>query len=333
MRRAAALFCALLCLVSCSPAPQKHSSTLFAMDTVMELQVYGDEGVLAKSEELIHELEKELSATDPESEVYAFNHSSGSLGNRSAELFTRAMEISRLTDGAMDITVYPVVLAWGFTTGQYRVPGSGEIAGLLEKVGYEKVSGFDLPEGAMIDLGAVAKGYTADKVAELWRERGVTSGLMNLGGNVYALGTKPGGDKWTVGVRDPFSEGLLGSVEAEDVAVVTSGGYERYFEQDGVVYHHIIDPGTGYPANSGLASVTIVGPDGTLCDGLSTAFFVAGLDAATEIWKSCDLSPGLEAVLVTDKGEIYITEGLESSFSVMGSYDKSDVRVIRRGQN
>lgn len=331
MRRVAALFCALLCLASCSPAPKKYSSTLFAMDTVMELQVYGDESVLASSAELIKELESELSSTDEHSAVYAFNHRSAGLSGPALDVLSRAMDISRLTGGALDVTVYPLVLAWGFTTGQYRVPDNAEIAGLLEKVGYEKLTDLTLPEGAMIDLGAVAKGYASDKLAELWREKGVTSGLMSLGGNVYALGPKPGGDKWTVGVRDPFSDGLLGSVEVEDAAVVTSGGYERYFEESGVTYHHIIDPKTGYPASSGLASVTIVGADGTLCDGLSTAFFVMGLDDAAETWKS--YGPGFEAIFVTDNKEIYITEGLEGSFSVMGSYDKSDVRVIRRGQN
>lgn len=335
MRRAAAL-CALLCLAlaACSPAPAKQSSTLFAMDTVMELQLYGDGTVLAESTRLITELEKELSATDPEGGVYAFNHTGTELGKRAAELFLRAMDISRLTGGAMDITVYPVVLAWGFTTGQYRVPGDEEIAALLEKVGYTKSSGFGLPQGAMIDLGAVAKGYTSDLIADLWRQRGISSGLMNLGGNVYALGKKPDGSPWLVGVRDPFSDTFLGTVEAKDVAVVTSGAYERYFERDGVIYHHIIDPKTGRPAKSGLASVTVIGPDGTLCDGLSTAFFVLGLDRAAEIWKSCEAdgaSPDFDVLFVTDGGEIYITEGLEGSFSPTNDYDTGDVRVIRRG--
>ncbi len=328
MRRALSA-CLALCLVLGSCAAQKREGTFFAMDTVMDLTVYGDEDILTDTEALIRDLEQRLSVTRPDSEIYALNETGkAALSEDTEALLRRALEICALTDGALDITVYPVVRAWGFTTGAYRVPGAEELAALLEKVDYTKISGLTLPEGVLVDLGAVAKGYAADRAAALWRERGVESGLMNLGGNVYALGTKPGGDPWRVGLRDPFSDATLAALEVTDSAVVTSGGYERYFEEDGVRWHHIIDPAAGTPARSGLASVTVVGAEGTLCDGLSTAFFVMGLDRASALWRTLE---GVEAVFVTEEREIFITEGLEGHFQPMNDYKNAEIKVIRRG--
>lgn len=331
MRRAvfpAVCLCLLLSLASC--APQRRTDTVFAMDTLMELTVYGDQSVLDDTRERIRALEAELSVTDANSEIYALNRDgTARLGEDADALLRRALEICALTDGALDITVYPVVRAWGFTTGEYRVPGEEELTALLERVDYTRIGDLTLPEGFEVDLGAVAKGFTSDETAKLWEERGVTSGLMNLGGNVYALGRKPDGKLWRVGLRDPFSDTTLAAIEVEDKAVVTSGGYERYFERDGVRYHHIIDPGTGRPARSGLASVTVVGADGVLCDGLSTAFFVMGLDRASELWRDSGLD--VDAIFVTDGKEVYITEGLESSFELMNDYKNADIKVIRRG--
>ena len=295
----------------------------------MDLTVYGDEDILTDTEALIRDLEQKLSVTRPDSEIYALNEAgTAALSEDTQALLRRALAICALTDGALDITVYPVVRAWGFTTGAYRVPEAEELTALLEKVDYTKIADLTLPEGVLIDLGAVAKGCAADRAAALWRERGVESGLMNLGGNVYALGTKPNGGPWRVGLRDPFSEATLAALEVTDSAVVTSGGYERYFEEDGVRYHHIIDPAAGTPARSGLASVTVVGTEGTLCDGLSTAFFVMGLDRASALWRTLE---GVEAVFVTEEREIYITEGLEGRFQPMNDYKNAEIKVIRRG--
>lgn len=336
MRRAALfLLAALTALSLASCTPERYTSTFFAMDTVMELTVYGDGDILEKSEARIRRLEAELSVTDENSEIYALNRDGQApLGEDAKSLLERALEICRLTGGALDITVYPLVRAWGFTTGQFRVPGRSELESLLEKVDHTKIDGLTLPDGVMVDLGAVAKGRTSDEVAKLWREAGVESGLINLGGNVYALGRKPDGTMWRVGIRDPFSDTYLAALDVEDRAVVTSGGYERYFEEGGVRYHHIIDPATGYPADSGLASVTVVGADGTLCDGLSTAFFVMGLDAASALWRKYEpdgTHPAFDAVFVTDGGEVYITEGLEGAFKPMNAYENAQIKVIRRG--
>ncbi len=332
MRRALPLMAALLLLLSaCSSAP-RASDTVFAMDTVMSLDIWGREEDLQAAEDLIRSLDASLSATAEGSDIYNLNASSAwDVSPDTARLISRALEICALTGGALDVTVYPAVLAWGFTIGDYRVPDKPELEKIAETVDYSAVEldgvSVKLPEGVMLDLGAVAKGWTGDRCAELLRSRGVESALLNLGGNVHALGSKPDGSPWRVGVRDPFGESYLLALEVRDCAVVTSGGYERYFEEGGVTYHHILDPDTCAPARSGLASVTVVGPEGVLCDGLSTALFVMGLDRAAALWRECE---GFECVFVTDGGEVYITSGLASGATLADGYEDIELQVISR---
>jgi len=184
-----------------------------------------------------------------------------------------------------------------------------------------------LPEGMEIDLGSVAKGYAGQLVAQMLREHGVQSALLNLGGNVQTVGAKPDGSPWQIGIKDPQGEDAMMVLSVEDQAVVTSGGYERYFEQDGQTYWHIMDPSTGHPADSGLISVTIVGDEGVVCDGLSTALFVMGLEKAADLWAQ---SGDFEAVFVTASGEVYITEGLRDHFALTERYADTPVSVIER---
>ena len=196
-----------------------------------------------------------------------------------------------------------------------------ELTGLLKHVDAAKIS-YDKDtreisfedDQMKIDLGGIAKGYTSSRIMDIFKENGITSGLVNLGGNVQALGTKTDGSNWRVAVQSPDdTEDYLGVLSIRDKAVITSGGYERYFEQDGVTYHHIIDPKTGYPAENGLVSVTIVSSDGTLADGLSTSLFIMGEEKAAEFWKAH--SNEFEAIFATDDGTIYVTEGLKDSFT------------------
>ena len=170
-----------------------------------------------------------------------------------------------------------------------------------------KTAAFGIP-GMEIDLGGIAKGYTSSRVIEIFREHGIKHGLVSLGGNVQTLGSKKGGKPWRVAIQDPESEmEYLGVLEIEDKCVITSGGYERFFEQDGVRYHHIIDPRTGYPADSGLLSATIVSEDGTLADGLSTSLFIMGKEEAEKYWRA---HPGTFDYILEDKdGVLYVTEG------------------------
>ena len=329
------LLFALLLLTACgvlTKAEVAHESSIFAMDTYMSFRVHGDESLLDEAEDIVRALEAELSVSDMESAIYEINSTvSVSLSEVGYVLLSEALELCKATGGALDVTIYPVVKAWGFTTGEYRVPDGAELGSLLELVDYTKVElsqdgTVTLPRGVMLDLGGVAKGYAGRLIRERLMEGGVTSALLNLGGNVQAVGSKPDGSPWRVGIKDPAGDGNVCVLEISDMAVVTSGGYERYFEQDGKTYWHIIDPATGAPAGSGLVSVSVIGEDGLLCDGLSTALFVMGLAEAADFWRSRD---DFEAVFVTDGGGVFITQGLTDIFETAEG-GPQEVTVIER---
>ena len=312
-----------------------HTASLFAMDTVMELQAYGNEEVLSEAEAFIRDIEKKVSVTNEDSEISALNKNGQTqLSDNTAELFKEALRLCEETEGALDISIYPVLRAWGFTTGEYQVPSEKELMELLGNVDYRKIalegSSVSIADGMQIDLGSVTKGYTSNKIAEYFRQQGVTSALINLGGNVQCIGTKPNGDKWKVAIKSPFKDsksGVFAVIEARDAAIITSGGYERFFEENGQTYWHILDPKTGRPAQNGLISVTIIGENGLICDGLSTALFVKGLDGAIDYWKSHD---GFDAVFITDDGNVYITQGIENSCTLTAEYRDHEIHVLSK---
>lgn len=319
--RLAALGLILLLLAGCAPSAPLED-TFLAMDTVMTIRLYDneDQALLDRARDRVAELEGLLSVTDPDSEISALNRDGfAALSPDTVNLLAGGIELCRRAPGALDISLYPVLRTWGFTTGEYAVPTSEQLAKLLDRVDYARIELNEgdgtahLPEGMEVDLGSVAKGYTADVLAELLREGGATSALLDLGGNIQAVGTKPDGSFWRVAIRDPEGGGSLGVVEVANQAVVTSGGYERYFEENGVRYWHILDPKTGAPARSGLLSVTVVGGNGLTCDGLSTALFVMGLDGALDHWRA---HRDFEAVFVLEDGSVTITAGLEGRFTL-----------------
>lgn len=305
------------------------------MDTYMTFTAYGTdaEPVILAAEDKIREMEELWSVTDKNSDVYAVNHSSGqtvTVDWKTAELLSFALDMAEETNGALEPTIYPVLTAWGFTTGENRVPAETELAELLEKVGYDKVElnndQIQMEPGGMIDLGAVGKGYAGDEAAQILRERGITAALLDIGGNIQAIGTKPDGSDWRVGLKDPFSGGVLGIIQVSDVAVVTSGNYERFFiGEDGKVYGHIIDPATGHPVENGIASVSVIASEGKLCDALSTALFVMGLENAQDYWRQ---RRNFEMILIMEDGDIYLTEGIRDSFSLNSEYRNMKINVI-----
>ena len=313
---------------------------LFAMDTYMELRAYGQpaEAALRDAAAEIRRLEGLFSVTDETSEVYAINHGQGRPVRISADtldLLNQAIGVSALTDRAMDVTIYPVLRAWGFTTGAYQVPEADTIASLLQtvddgKIHVDQTAGtVQIPTGAELDLGAVAKGYSGDVCAELLRESGVSSALLNLGGStIRTLGRKPDGSNWRIAIQDPEDpEGYAGVIELGEGAVNTSGGYERYFEENGEVYWHILDPKTGYPAKNGLISVTVLTDQACYGDGLSTALFVMGTEQAINFWQTRD---DFEFVLIDDNGNVYVSEGASEAFTPMGAYESAELTVITR---
>lgn len=326
---------------------QKCQKQLFAMDTYMEFTAYGknsEKAVDAAIEE-VQKLDAMLSAENSKSEVYALNEQGNLQATDDlAELILRGKEIYQETDGLFDDTIYPVMKLWGFPTGNYHVPTAAEVQKKLALVDGNKVEiqtrdsdekGRDSKEKAkfvtlgadqQIDFGGIAKGYTGQKLAELFQEYGVSSALVSLGGNIQAIGTKPDGSSWKVGIRDPKGgqQDYIGVLSVKNQAVVTSGGYERYFEEDGKTYIHIINPRTGYPADGDLLSVTIVSRDGTLADGMSTALYIMGYEKACQFWRQH--REEFNVILVTDDGKIHISENLKENFQT-----ECDLEMIESG--
>lgn len=314
-----------------------HTVSFFAMDTYMTFTAYGEdaEAALERAQDTIAELEGLWSVTDAGSDIYAVNHSQGEpvvVDSRTEEILSFALAMADKTGGALDPTIYPVLTAWGFTTGENRVPSQKEIMELLAYVGYDKVQIVDgkvsTEEGTMLDLGAVGKGYAGDETAQVLKENGVTSALLDIGGNIQAIGTKPDGEKWRVGLRDPFSGGALGVILAADQAIVTSGTYERYFvDENGTRYGHILDPATGYPVDNGLASVSVIAGEGKLCDALSTSLFVMGLEDAADYWRE---HQDFDMILVTEDGAIYLTEEIRDQFTLESGHEHMEIHVIEK---
>lgn len=305
-------------------ASESLSSELYAMDTVMSLTAYGPNAqkALTAAEAEINRLDALLSISSETGDIYRVNQSgSGDLSEDSQSLLSSALEYYKETNGIFDCTIEPVMEAWGFTTQNYRVPEQSELDDLLSRVDASCVSltgsHVTLPEDVRLDLGGIAKGFTSARVMKVFAENGVTSGIISLGGNVQTLGRKPDGSLWRVGVQDPVDQNsMFAVVEVADEAVITSGAYQRYFEQDGVHYHHIIDPRTGYPANNGLISVTIISPDGTLADALSTSLFIMGPEKAAAFWQNH--RDQFDAIMMTDDGDVLVTSGLADRCQITG---------------
>ena len=325
--------CMMLALSGCA---KEASRQVYAMDTVMNFTVYGKnaEDVLSSMEQRVQELENLFSRTRSASEVSRLNETGeADVSFEVYALLETAKEAAKATGGAFDVTIAPVVSAWGFTEDACRVPEEGELETLLETVGSERMElsetadGYrvSLGDGQSIDLGGIAKGYASDCMADLFLDYGVDHALAPLAGNILAWGAKPDGTPWRIGIQDPQrADANVGVLQLENAFAVTSGAYERYFEQDGKTYHHIIDPATGYPAESDLTSVTIVMDwsqekldgktgNGTICDALSTALFVMGEEKAVEFWRSGAYD--FDMVLVTADGRLLATSGVADIFS------------------
>jgi thiamine biosynthesis lipoprotein len=307
--------------------------TGFYLDTVINIKIYGtdDSTILDDCFSMISDYENMLSRTIEGSDIWKINHSSGqptAVSEETASLIELALQYSELSDGAFDITIAPVVSLWDFhEDGDHSLPDDAVLAEALSHVDYHtvQVDGIDTPvtdengnplytvtlsdPEAAIDLGGIAKGFIADKAKEFLLSRGITSGLINLGGNVLAIGEKPNADAFKIGIRRPFgssSMDLITVVPVRDLSVVTSGTYERYFEIDGVLYHHILDPSTGYPAITTLQSVSILSESSAQGDALSTTCFLLGLEKGMELIESLD---GIEAMFITDDQVMHKSSG------------------------
>ena len=308
------------------------SQSFFAMDTVMGITLMdGTEDDLSAAILEINALDAMLSRTLPESSLSQVNAAAGTgtlvpVPEAVFDAVSAACALAQRTEGAYEPTIAPLMDLWGFTTEQPHVPPQDAITSVLtSQIGFQQVFcsqtegefGILLSQpGMALDLGGIGKGFAAGQVSELLSRRGVTSALLSLGGNITALGHKENGEPWKIAVADPQdSSAYLCLIPLVDQTASTSGGYERYFEADGQHYHHILDPETGLPADSGLLSVTVVSSDPVAADALSTALFVMGPERGLELWRA---SEDFECILVHETGLVQVTEGLADTLEFWG---------------
>ena len=313
---------------------REYHNDIFALNTWVNIRIYaGKNGpdILDKAIKRIEEIENRMSVTIQGSDVSRINSNAGKqpvkVHDDTFAVIKKALEYAEKSNGAFDITIYPIVKLWGITSEHPRVPTESEIQDKLELVDYRNVV-IDEEEktvylkepGMGIDLGAIAKGYAADEVARILKKEGVVHALINMGGNVVAMGGKPNGQPWRIGVQDPRAEGArrhIAVIEVMDGSVVSSGDYERYivdvYKKTGKRYHHIFDPSTGYPANSGLMATTVVAPYSIDADALSTIVFIMGAERGLEIVEEME---GVDALAITLDKKIYTSKGLKGKLIV-----------------
>ncbi|AFL99823.1 membrane-associated lipoprotein involved in thiamine biosynthesis [Desulfitobacterium dehalogenans ATCC 51507] len=326
-------------LTACNGKPvqqeevKKFDSTDIAMGTVISQRVFGDNGQAAIDEALekIRSLENLLTFNAPGGDVNKLNEYAGKqsveLQPETLLILKESKTIAELSGGAFDVTVGPIVKSWGIGTDNARIPSEAELKEQLPLVNYKNLiiegnTAYLKQAGQMVDLGGIAKGYAGDAAVEVYKKLGITSAFINLGGNVVTVGSKPDGSLWTVGVRNPRpaneeDDQIVGMITVADKAVVTAGDDQRFFEVDGVRYHHILNPHTGYPAQSDLMSVTLVTDSSLVADALDTAVYILGLEKGRAMLEKYG---GVEAVFITRDKKIYITDGLKDSFQF---YDES----------
>lgn len=309
-----------LCTFSGCSSTKPVTVSDFALNTFVSITLYGksNEEIAKNALAKVKYYENIFSKTQNGSQVYTLND----LGFLSYadkdlyELILKAQEYSKMTDGSLDISIGPLTSLWDITGDTPKVPNSEDIDNALTLVDYNNIRCMSdntimLDSDMKVDLGAIAKGFIADKIRNYLLEQGVTNGIINLGGNILCLGKKPNNSNYVVGIQKPFSEisETILSLDISDMSVVTSGVYERYFKENDTIYHHIIDPSTGYPATSGVTSVTIISKDSLTGDCLSTACLIMGKDKALKLINSME---NVYAIIIDDQSQIYYSDGARS---------------------
>jgi len=299
------------------------------MGTYMEIKAYGrraDAAVNAVIDRL-QEIEARMAHNQATSEIAAVNQKAGikavPVSQDTFLVVAKALDFAQITGGKFDPTIQPIVDLWQIGSPAARVPAAAEIASRLPAVDYTAIE-LDparntiwlTKPGMGLDLGAIAKGYAADEAAAILRQHGIKSALINLGGNIYAVGSNPSGKPWRIGIQDPLDERnkYIAVLEVIDETLVTSGAYERFLEVEGQVYHHILDPTTGYPAVTDLLSVTIMTTKSIDADALSTSVFILGREAG---WELINRLPGIEAVIIDTDQRVWATDGVRNRLTVV----------------
>lgn len=318
----AIILSASLLLSGCSSVsnePIEKSGIHF--DTIITIKIYdsNDTALLDQCFDLCEEFEKTVSRTIETSEICQINHANGTpveVSEITLNLLKKGIEYGELTDGKFDITIAPLSELWDFKNNMGIVPSESDIQNALSHVDYKNIIikgntvSLKDPEAA-IDLGGIAKGYMADQLKEYLESKGVTSALINLGGNMLAIGTKPDGSEFNIGIQKPFDEHgyTITSVKTNNSSVVSSGVYERYFEVNNKLYHHILNAETGYPYDNDLLSVTILSEKSIDGDALSTSCFALGLEEGMKLIASLD---NVDAIFITDDYQLHDTRNTDS---------------------
>lgn len=324
------LLCVCFLLTGCQSKVDETpvSRTQFVLGTVVTIDLYdnGTEAILDKAFERLLEIENLMSANLEASEISRVNSLAGKeavvVSDDTFTVIQQGLYYGDLSRGAFDISMEPVVHLWNIGTDQAKVPDMSVLQEVIRKVDYKEVildeddqSVFLPKEGMGLDLGGIAKGYAADEIVKLLENEGVTKAMLNLGGNVYAMGTKSPNTQWKIGIQNPFDvrNAYFGVVTIADKSVVTSGPYERYFEENGKRYHHIFDVETGMPVENNIASVSVIADVSMDGDALSTSLYVLGIDQGIALVESLE---GVECIFVTQDKVVTISSGLKDIFSI-----------------
>lgn len=330
-------FSAVIFLTGCSSQSSSlESSPLskqnFVLGTVARITLYDHQSdeLLEQAFSKLSELENTLSINKTNTLIDKINENSGiapvEVDEETYSLIEKGIHYSELTSGAFDITVGPLVKLWNIGFADFKVPTATEIAETLPLLNYEFItldptnhSVYLEKKGMQLDLGGIGKGYAADEVASLLKENGVEHAIIDLGGNIFALGDKPGNKLWTIGVQDPFNPRgkSLGTLQVANKSLVTSGIYERFnTAEDGTRYHHILNPSTGYPFENEISGVSIISDSSTDGDALSTSTFALGVKEGLAFIESLD---GIDAIFVTTDKKVYLTSGVKEQFKLTNS--------------
>ena len=309
-----------------SKPPLSKSELL--MGTVIKVTIYDsdDESIFNDIFTKIKELESNLSINEDGTLVDKINLSAGiepvKVDDDTYEVIKKGLEYSKISNGLFDITIGPLVKLWSIGLPEQKLPTKQEIDSVLPLIDYNDLVLDDSEKtvylkrsGMMIDLGGIAKGFTADIISEILTEKGIKSAIINLGGNIFAHGNKNKTDFWKVGIQNPLSDrgGIIGSIQVKNKSVVTSGTYERYFEENGIKYHHILSPKTGYPYENNISGITIVSDKSVDGDALSTSVFAMGVEDGLNFVNSRD---GIDAIFVTNDNKIYLSNGIKDIFTL-----------------
>lgn len=322
MKRLVALFLPFL-LTACVLLPGKkpQSYSFFAMGTYIKITAYGgDKKTFTATEKEIRRLEKLFSAEDTESEVSRLSKNGKLISKETARLIALAKKWNKETDGAFDISLAPLSKLWGFPHGPYRIPSEQERLTALKNTGMDAISCNEKTgeiilqkKDLSLDLGGIAKGTGAEKAAEILKSQGVKSALLDLGGHIKAIGTKPDGSPWRIALRHPDDpDKSAGTLSISDTSIVTSGDYERWFMENGRRYHHILNPATGEPVRNTLRAVTVVCEDSEKADILSTALFVMGEEKAAAFWKNHRSE--FQMIVYKNDNTLLVTPDLQKTF-------------------